>query len=77
MHQLQWGIRLNQTEGSPRHLYLKCLAAQASPHYGTAILSHHGPLETLVEPEPRSVASPDGQHRDVPHLAPNGVDPQE
>ena len=48
MHQLQRGIHLNQTEGSPRHLSLKCLAAWASPHYGTAILSHHGPPEPLL-----------------------------
>ena len=48
MHQLQWGTCSNQTEGSPRHLSLKCLAAQASPHYGTAILSHHGPPEPLL-----------------------------
>ena len=48
MHQHQWGIHSNQTEGSPRHLSLKCLAARASPHYGTAILSHHGTPEPLL-----------------------------
>ena len=48
MHQPQWDICLNQTEGSPRHLSLKCLAARASPHYGAAILSHHGPPEPLL-----------------------------
>ena len=48
MHQLQWGIHSNRTEGSPRHLSLKCLAAQASPYYGTAILRHHGPPEPLL-----------------------------
>ena len=47
MHQLQWGIGSNRTEGSPRHLSLKRLAAQASPHYGAAILNHHGPPEPL------------------------------
>ena len=48
IHKLQQGIRLNQTEGSPWHFSLKCLAAQASPHYGSAILSHHGPPESLL-----------------------------
>ena len=48
MHQLQQGICSNQTEGSPRHLSLKCLSMRASPHYGTAILSHHGPPEPLL-----------------------------
>ena len=48
MHQLQWGICSNQTEGSPRHLFFKCLAARASPHYGMAILCHHGPPEPLL-----------------------------
>ena len=48
MHQLQRGIHSNQTEGSPWHLSLKCLAAQASPHYGVAILSQHGPPELLL-----------------------------
>ena len=48
MHQLQWGIHSNRTEGSPRHLSLKCLAVWASPHYGMAILSHHGPPEPLL-----------------------------
>ena len=48
MHQLQCGIHSNQTEGSPRHHSLKCLAAWASPHYGVAILCHHGPPEPLL-----------------------------
>ena len=48
MHQLQWSIRLNWTEGSPRHLSFKCLAAWASPRYGVAILCHHGPPEPLL-----------------------------
>ena len=48
MHQLQWGIHLNQTEGSPRHLSLKCSAVWASPHYGAAILSHHRPPKPLL-----------------------------
>ena len=48
MHQLQQGIRSNWTEGSPRHLSFKHLAARASPHYGTAILCHHGPPEPLL-----------------------------
>ena len=48
IYQLQWGIHSNQTEGSPWHLSLKCLAVRASPHYGSAILSHHGPPEPLL-----------------------------
>ena len=48
MHQLQWGICPYRTEGSPRHLSLKCSAVRASPHYGAAILSHHRPLEPLL-----------------------------
>ena len=48
MHQLQQGICSNQTERSPRHLSLKCLAVWASPHYGVAILCHHGPPEPLL-----------------------------
>ena len=48
MHQLQRGIHSNWTEWSPRHLSLKCLAVQASPYYGTAILCHHGPPEPLL-----------------------------
>ena len=48
MHQLQWGIHLNWTEGSSRHLSLNCFAAWASPYYGAAILSHHGPPEPLL-----------------------------
>ena len=48
MHKLQQGIHLNQTEESPLHLSLECLAVQASPHYGPAILSHHGPPESLL-----------------------------
>ena len=42
MHQLQW------TEGIPRHLSLECLAVQASPYYGAAILNHHGSPEPLL-----------------------------
>ena len=48
MHQLQWGIGSNRTEGSSRHLSLKHVAAQASPHDGAAILSHHRPPEPLL-----------------------------
>ena len=48
MHQLMRGICLNQTEGSPWHLCLKRLAAWASPYYGSAILSHHGPPGPLL-----------------------------
>ena len=48
MHQLQWGMCSNRTEGSPRQLSLKCLAVQAFPHYGVAILGHHGPPEPLL-----------------------------
>ena len=48
MHKLQQSIRLNQTEGSPWHFSLECLAAQASPHYSSAILHHHGPPESLL-----------------------------
>ena len=48
MHKLQQSICLNWTEGSPWHLPLKRLAAQASPHYSSAILSHHGPPEPLL-----------------------------
>ena len=48
MHKLQQSIYLNRTEGSPWHLPLKCLAAWASPHYSSAIFSHHGPPEPLL-----------------------------
>ena len=48
MHKLQWSICSNRTEGSPWHLPLKCLAARASPHYSSAIFSHHGPPEPLL-----------------------------
>ena len=48
VHQLQWGIHLDWTKGSPRHLSLKCSAAQASPHYHVAILSHHRPPKSLL-----------------------------
>ena len=48
MHKLQWSIRSNQTEGSPWHFSLECLAVRASPHYSSAILSHHGPPEPLL-----------------------------
>ena len=47
MHELQQSIRSNRAEGSPWHFSLECLAAQASPHYSLAILSHHGPPEPL------------------------------
>ena len=48
MHELQWSIRSNWAEGSPWHFSLECLAARASPHYSSAILSHHGPPEPLL-----------------------------
>ena len=48
MHKLQWCICSNQTQGSPWHFPLKCLAARASPYYSSAILSHHGPPEPLL-----------------------------
>ena len=48
MHKLQQSICSNQEEGSPWYFSLKCLAARASPHYGSAILSHHGPPEPLL-----------------------------
>ena len=48
MHKLQWSVRSNRTEGSPWHFSLECLAAWASPHYSSAILSHHGPPEPLL-----------------------------
>ena len=48
MHKLQQSIHLNWTEGSPWHFSLKCLAAWASPHYSSAILSHHGPPQSLL-----------------------------
>ena len=48
MHKLEWSVCPNQTEGSPWHLSLKRLAVQASPHYSSAILSHHGPPEPLL-----------------------------
>ena len=48
MHQLQGDIHSNQENRSPWHLSLKCLAVQASPHDGVAILSHHGPPEPLL-----------------------------
>ena len=47
MHKLQLSVCLNWTEGSPWHLSLD-LAAWASPHYSSAILSHHGPPEPLL-----------------------------
>ena len=47
-HKLQWSICSNQTEGSPWHFSLKCLAVWASHHYGSAILHHHGPPESLL-----------------------------
>ena len=48
MHKLQRSICSNWTEGSPWHFSLECLAARASPHYSSAILSHHGPPEPLL-----------------------------
>ena len=48
MHKLQRSVHLNRTEGSPWHFSLKCLAVRASPHYSSAILSHHGPPEPLL-----------------------------
>ena len=48
VHKLQRSVCSNPTEGSPWHFSLKCLAAQASPHYSSAILSHHGPPEPLL-----------------------------
>ena len=48
MHKLQRHVCSNWAEGSPWHLSLKCLAVQASPHYSSAILSHHGPPEPLL-----------------------------
>ena len=48
MYKLQQSIRLNRAEGSPWHLSLERLAAQASSHYGSANLSHHGPPEPLL-----------------------------
>ena len=48
MHKLQQSICSNQTEGSPWHFPLECLAAWASLHYSSAILSHHGPPESLL-----------------------------
>ena len=48
MHKLKQSIRLNRTQGSPWHFSLKCLTVQASPHYSSAILSHHGPPEPLL-----------------------------
>ena len=43
VHQLQWGVCPDWTQGGPRHLSLKCSAAWTSPHYRVAILSHHRP----------------------------------
>ena len=48
IHELQWSIHLNRTEGSPWHFPLKHLAVRASPHYSSAILQHHGPPESLL-----------------------------
>ena len=48
MHKLQRGIRSNRTQGCSWHFSLVCLAAQASPYYSSAILSHHGPPEPLL-----------------------------
>ena len=48
MHKLQQSVHSNRTEGSPWHFSLKHLAVQASPHYSSAILSHHGPPEPLL-----------------------------
>ena len=48
MHKLQQSICSNRTEGSPRHFSLECLTVRTSPHYSSAILSHHGPPELLL-----------------------------
>ena len=48
MHKLQQSVRLNWTEGSPWHFSLERLAVQASPHYSSAILSHHGPPKPFL-----------------------------
>ena len=48
MHKLQQRVCWNQTEGSPWHLSFECLAAWASPHYSSTILSHHGPPKPLL-----------------------------
>ena len=48
MHKLQRSICSNWTEGSPWYLPLKCFTVGASPHYSSAILSHHGPPEPLL-----------------------------
>ena len=48
MHKLQRSICSNWTEGNSWHLPIKRLAAQASPHYSSAIFSHHGPPEPLL-----------------------------
>ena len=48
MHKLQRSIHSNQSERSPWHFSLKCLAVWASPYYSSAILSHHGPPEPLL-----------------------------
>ena len=48
VHQLQWGIHPDWTKRSPRHLSLECSAVQTSPHYCTAILSHHRPPKSLL-----------------------------
>ena len=39
---------LESDRGKPLALSLKCLAVQASPHYSSAILCHHGPPESLL-----------------------------
>ena len=48
MNKFRQSIHSNWTEGSPWHFSLKCLAVQASPHYSSAILSHHWPPEPLL-----------------------------
>ena len=53
---------------SLRYFSLKCLTMQASPHYHTAIFSHHGPQKS-PEQEPRSSTGPDDWHHDAHCLA--------
>ena len=48
VHQLERGVCPDWTKGSPRYLSLKCSAAQTSPRYCMAILSHHRPPKSLL-----------------------------
>ena len=48
MDQLQWSISSDWEKRSPRHLPFECTAVHTSPHYGTAILHHHRPPESLL-----------------------------